>query len=85
MTSAEMNKEHFCFGGDFEIFLMSMIYKMQIIFLKNDLKDLVLGINTHELYSFLGFEILHYKDASNLTFVPPFLLLSNKFILHKYV
>ena len=34
MTS--IDEEHFCFGGDFEIFLMSMIYKMQTTVLKID-------------------------------------------------
>ena len=28
MASTEMNQEHFCLGGDFKIFLMSIIYKM---------------------------------------------------------
>ena len=55
MASTEMNKEHICFGGDFEIRLMSIIYKMQIIVLKNDLKGLTLGTNTDKLYSFFQF------------------------------
>ena len=49
MASMGMNKEHFCFGGDFEIFLMRIIYKMQIIVLKNDAKGLILGTNTDKL------------------------------------
>ena len=42
MTSYEMNKKCYHFGGDFEICLMSMIYKMQIIVIKNDSKGLIL-------------------------------------------
>ena len=57
MVLTEMNKEHFCFGGDFETFLTSMIYKIQINVLKNDLilKGLILGIDTDKLHSFLKF------------------------------
>ena len=46
-----MNKEHFLFGGDFEIFLMSIIYKRQIIVIKNGYKGLILGTDTEKLYS----------------------------------
>ena len=31
MTLTEMNKEHYLFGGDFKILLMSIIYNMPII------------------------------------------------------
>ena len=34
MVSIEMNNIHFRFGGDFEMFLMSIIYKRQIVVLK---------------------------------------------------
>ena len=82
MASTEMNKENYCFGGDFEIFSLSMIFKMQIIVLKNDSKGLILITDTD--YSFLEFEILQ-QEAPILPLVPPFLSLSNKSILHKYV
>ena len=55
MALTEINKEHFRFGGDFEIFLMGTIYKMQIIVLKNDVKALILGTDTDKLYPFLEF------------------------------
>ena len=53
MVSKEMNTEHFRFSGDFEIFLISIVNKMQMIVLENDLKGLILGTNTDKLYSFL--------------------------------
>ena len=43
MASTQMNKEHYHFGGDSEIFLMNMIYKMQIIVHKQNSKSLILG------------------------------------------
>ena len=46
MVSMEMNKEHFHFGVVFEIFLVSMIYKMQINVPKNYSKGLILGTHT---------------------------------------
>ena len=55
MASTAMNKKHFHFGSDFKIFLMSMIFKMQITILKNDLKGLILGTDTDKIYCFLGF------------------------------
>ena len=55
MASMEMNMKHLRFGSHFGIFLVSMICKMQIIILKNDPKDLILGTDTDKLYSFLLF------------------------------
>ena len=55
MESTEMNKEYYYFGGDFEVFLMSIIYKVQIIILKNDSKGLILGTDTGNFSSFFGF------------------------------
>ena len=55
MASMEMNKEYVCFVGNFEMFLMSIIYKMQIMSLKNDSKGLILGTNTEKLYSIFEF------------------------------
>ena len=53
MTSTDMNKKHFRFGGDFEIFSMNNIHRMQIIVLKNDSKGLILETDTEKLYSIL--------------------------------
>ena len=50
-ASTKMNNEHYCFGGDFEILLMSIIYKMQIVVLKNDTKGQILCTDTKKLYS----------------------------------
>ena len=83
MTSSEMNKKHFFVGGDFEIFLMSMIYKMKIIVLQSDSKGIILGTDTDKLYSFLGF-----RDSPARVYPPChlyLLILSHKYILHKYV
>ena len=55
MTFTEMNNEHCCFGGGYGIFLISMINKMQIIVVKNDLKNLIVGTENDKLYSFLGY------------------------------
>ena len=55
MTSTEMNKENYHLGGDFKIFLMSMINKTQNIILKNDSKGLILGTDSDQLFSFLEF------------------------------
>ena len=51
MILTEMNKEHKLFGGDFEIFLMSIIYKIPIIIFQNDCKGLLMATNTESLYS----------------------------------
>ena len=51
MTLTEMNKEHELFGGNFEILLMSIIYKMIINIFQNDSKGLILVTNTESLYS----------------------------------
>ena len=61
MASTEMNKENYCFGGDFEIFSLSMIYKMQIIVLKNDSKGLTLRTDTEKLYFIFELEILQQE------------------------
>ena len=52
LTLTDMNKEHYHFDADFKTFLMSMIYKMQIIVFINDSKGLILGTDAS---SFLGF------------------------------
>ena len=49
-----MNKEHELFGGDFEILLMSIIYKMPIIIFQNDSKGLLMVTNTESLYFTYG-------------------------------
>ena len=54
MILTEMNKGQCCFGGDFEIFLIRILYKIQIIVLKKDSKCLILGTCTDKLYSSLG-------------------------------
>ena len=36
MTLTEMNKEYELFGSDFEILIIDIIYKMQIIILQSD-------------------------------------------------
>ena len=51
MTMTEMNKEHKLFGGDFEILLMSINYKMPIIIFQNDSKGWLLVTNTESFYS----------------------------------
>ena len=79
----DINQEHSFFGGDVKIFLISIIYKMQITVLKNDSKDLILGMDTEKLYS-----IFEFRDP--WTRVHPschlyLLLLSNESIQHKNV
>ena len=51
MTATEMNKEHELFDGDFEILLMSIIYKMPIIIFQNNFKGLLMVTNAESLYS----------------------------------
>ena len=51
----EMNKEHDHFGGACQMFLMSDIYRMQKIGLKNDLKGLILETDSDKLHPFHGF------------------------------
>ena len=51
MTLTEMNQEHELFGGDFEILLMSIIYKMTIIIFPNDSKGMLMVTKTESLYS----------------------------------
>ena len=50
MTLMEMKKEHFGYGGNSKYFNKHH-QKMQIIILKNDSKDLILGNNNEKLYS----------------------------------
>ena len=54
MTLTEINKEHKLFGGNFKIFLMSIIYKMQIIVLQDESKGLILGTNTEIFFPVLN-------------------------------
>ena len=54
MILTEMNKKHELFGGDFEILLMSIIYKMPIIIFQNDSKGLLMVTNTESLYFTYG-------------------------------
>ena len=77
MVSTKMNMDYIHFGGDEEILLMSIIYKMQIILIQNDSKGLILETDTEKLYSVF--------ESPILPLIPPFLLLSNESILHKYV
>ena len=51
MTVTEMNKENELFGSDFEISLISIIYKMPIIIFQNESKGLLVVTNTESLYS----------------------------------
>ena len=50
MTSTEMNMEHELLRDDFEILLMSIIYKMPTIIFQNDTKGLLMVTNTEGLY-----------------------------------
>ena len=76
MTLTEINKEHKRFGGNFKIFLMSIIYKMQIIVLQDESKGLILGTNT-EIFSLFWIRRSSSKIAPILPLVPHSLLLSN--------
>ena len=69
MASMEMNKEHFYFH-DFKIFLISIIYKMQIIVLKNDIKGLILRTDTDKLYPFLDLEIFQQECNHSAACIP---------------
>ena len=53
MASTEMKQKHHHFGGGFETFLISMLYKMQIIFLVNKSMGLILGNDTNGFFPFI--------------------------------
>ena len=55
MASTKMTKEHYGFGGDFDILLMRMIYKMHISVHTNVSKSLILRTDIDNLFCFLGF------------------------------
>ena len=50
-----MGPEALYFDGDFEVILMSIVYKMQTIFFKNDSNGLILGTDTDDHYAFIRF------------------------------
>ena len=83
MTLTEMNKEYELFGSDFEILLVSIMYKMPIIIFQNDSKGLLMATNTESLHSIYELGDPPARVHPDLVLVPLFLLLSNESILPK--